>query len=153
VFGGQLELKPPELRLAQEAVVAPEYRDEFLARGAQVLRAFEAAYGITTNAAAGARPVVELIPIAYKLEVYDGLHARVNVWAVWLVAEEGLLATQQNWITVQLGLRWFNADWKVTAMGDHPGPVPQPPQGAVPEQSSPLPAPLTDYQQYRHVAS
>jgi hypothetical protein len=151
-FSGPLLLRPDELRAAQEAVVAPEYREEFESRGAQTLKAFQAAYGITANAAIGARPVLELIPIAYKLEVYDGLQARVDIWAVWLVAEEGLLAPQQNWITSQLTLRWVDGDWKVAASGGHPGPVPQPPQGAVPEQSSPLPATLTDYREYRHVS-
>jgi hypothetical protein len=95
---------------------------------------------------------VKLVPIAYKVESYGPAEARVSIWAVWLIAEEGLLAPQQNWITLQLSLQWLANDWKMAASGAHPGPVPQPPQSAVVEQSQPLPKPLTsDYSEYSHV--
>ena len=82
------------------------------------------------EATAGATPAVKLVPIAYKVESYDPTEARVSIWAVWLIAEQGILAPQQNWITLQLSLHWLDQDWKMAASGAHPGPVPQPPQGA-----------------------
>jgi hypothetical protein len=67
-----------------------------------------------------------------------------------VIAQEGLLPPQQNWITSQMTLRWFDRDWKVSASGAHPGPIPQPPSG-VESVSWPLSLALTDYQEYKHV--
>jgi hypothetical protein len=142
------------LRAAAGAIAAPEYRDQLVSQGAKGLQALNSAYGVQSNASAGATPAVKLVPIAYRVESYDPTEARVSIWAVWLIAEEGILAPQQNWITLQLSLRWLDNDWKMaTSSGAHPGPVPQPPQGAAVEQSQPLPAPLTsDYSEYSHVS-
>jgi hypothetical protein len=151
-LNGPMLLDLGALRAAAQAIAAPEFRDELVAEGAKGLQALNSAYGVQSNAQAGATPAVKLVPIAYKVESYDPTEARVSIWAVWLIAEQGILAPQQNWITLQISLRWLDQDWKMVASGAHPGPVPQPPQGAVIEQSQPLPAPLTsDYTEYSHV--
>ena len=152
-LNGPMLLDLGALRAAAQAIAAPQFRDELVAEGAKGLQAVNSAYGVQSNAQAGATPAVKLVPIAYKVESYDPTEARVSMWAVWLIAEQGILAPQQNWITLQISLHWLDQDWKMVASGAHPGPVPQPPQGAVIEQSQPLPAPLTgDYTDYTHVA-
>jgi hypothetical protein len=96
--------------------------------------------------------VVKLVPVAYQLESYTDSDASVSIWAVWLVAEEGLLVPQQNWTTTRMSLKWQRGDWKISGSGAHPGPIPQPPQGAVPESSNPLPDAVAHFQEYTHVA-
>ena len=73
-------------------------------------------FGSRTDYGAGATPAVKLVPIAYKLESYSAIEARVDVWAVWLIAEAGILAPQQIWITLQLSLNWLDGDWKMAAL-------------------------------------
>ncbi len=153
-LNGPMLLDSPALRAAAAAIAVPDYQAELVSQGDKGLQALNSAYGVQGNASAGATPAVKLVPIAYKLESYSALEARVSIWAVWLIAEEGILAPQQNWLTLQVSLHWLDSDWKLAASGAHPGPVPQPPQGAVTEQSQPLAAPLTsDYTEYKHAGS
>jgi hypothetical protein len=153
-LNGPILLDPAALRAAAAAIALPQYQAELIGQGDKGLQALNTTYGVQSNARAGATPAVKLVPIAYKLESYSAIEARVDIWAVWLIAEAGILAPQQNWITLQLSLNWLDSDWKMDASGAHPGPVPQPPQGAVAEQSQLLPAPLTtDYTEYKHVGS
>jgi hypothetical protein len=139
------------LRAAEDVIATPEYRGPLEEQTAKALQALDSAYGARSNDGMGATLVVRLVPVAYRVESYNPMEARVSIWAVWLLAEEGILAPQQAWITTQLQVRWLG-DWKLASSGSHPGPVPQPPQQAVDQQSMPLPAPLTgQYQEYRHV--
>jgi hypothetical protein len=152
-FNGPLLLDRETLQGTITAAASPDYRNDLEAQTAKALQALNSAYGVQSNARNDATPAIRLVPIAYRLESYSPVDARVSIWAVWMIAEEGILAPQQAWITTQLSLRWLG-DWKLYASGSHPGPVPQPPQEAVPEQSQPLAPPLTsDYQEYQHVGS
>jgi hypothetical protein len=151
-FNGPMVLRPYDMRAAVDTVATPEYRGELETQTAKALQALESYYGISAKAQAGITPVVKLVPIAFRIDSYTGDEAGVSIWAVWLIAEEGLLVPQQNWTTSHFVLKW-QGDWKVSASGAHPGPIPQPPQGAVPESSNPLPAAVSDFQEYTHVAS
>src|SRR5919108_5050419 len=133
-LNGPIVLDASALRAAEEVIATPDYRGPLEEQTAKALQALDSAYGIRSNASMGATAVVRLVPIPYRVESYNPTEARVSIWAVWLIAEEGILAPQQTWITTQLQLRWLG-DWKLSASGSHPGPVPQPPQESVTEQS------------------
>jgi hypothetical protein len=151
-FNGPMVLRPDDMRAAVDTVTTPEYRAELETQTGKALQALESYYGISAKAQAGVTPVVKLIPIAFHADSYSGDEAGVSIWAVWLIAQKGILVPQQNWTTSHFALKW-QGDWKVSASGTHPGPIPQPPQGAVPESSNPLPAAVSDFQEYTHVAS
>ncbi len=151
-LNGPVPYNADDLRAAVDVAATAEYRTDLEASTARDLQGLNSYYGIDVHAQAGARPVIKLVPIAYHLDAYSPAEASVGIWAVWLIAEEGLLVPQQHWTTTHIALKWQGGDWKISATGAHPGPIPQPVQGAVPESSTPLPAALTDYQEYTHVA-
>ncbi|PZS33208.1 MAG: hypothetical protein DLM58_08195 [Pseudonocardiales bacterium] len=151
-LNGPIVFDAAAMKAAEDVIATPDYRGPLEEQTAKALQALDSAYGVRSNASMGVTPAVRLVPVAYRLESYNPLEARVSIWAVWLIAEEGILAPQQAWMTTQLALRWLG-DWKLSSSGSHPGPVPQPPQEAVDQQSIPLPAPLTgQYQEYHHVS-
>jgi hypothetical protein len=147
---GPMLLQPDGLRRAEDLMAATEYRAELETQTAKAVQALESYYGFDAHAKVGATPVVKLAPIAYRVDAYRPSQATVTIWAVWLLAEEGLLIPQQNWITTQLAVTWQGGDWKLSASGTHPGPAPQPVQVPI-EMSTPLPPELTEFQEYRHV--
>jgi hypothetical protein len=147
---GPVLLRPDELRRAEDQMAASEYRAELESQTAKAVQALESYYGFNAHAQVGATPVVKLAPVAYRVDGYQPSQATVTIWGVWIFAEEGLLIPQQNWITTQLELKWQAGDWKLSASGTHPGPAPQAVQVPM-EQSTPLPAELTEFQEYRHV--
>jgi hypothetical protein len=124
-----------------------------LADGDANLRALNGAYGVAANAGRGVRVVIRYVPIAFHVDSYDGQHAAVSVWAVWVLAEGGVLAPRQHWLTSTMLLEWLAGDWRVTAASSRPGPVPAPAQEPAPDRSSPLPDVLTDYREYQHVSA
>jgi hypothetical protein len=132
-LNGPIVLDAAALKAAEDVVATPEYRGPLEQQTAQALRTLDSAYGVRSNASVGATPAVRLVPVAFRVESYNPTEARVSIWAVWLIAEEGLLPPQQAWITTQLALRW-SGDWKLSSSGAHPGPVPQPPQEEVDQQ-------------------
>jgi len=147
-----LVLHPDQVRAAEAVMVAPSYRDQLIATGDANLRALDSSFGLAFNAAMGIQVVIRYVPIAFHLDSYDGEHAAVSVWAVWVLAEAGILAPQQHWLTSTMLLEWTAGDWKVFGVGSRPGPVPSPPQQLVLDPSSPLPDTLTQYREYQHVA-
>jgi hypothetical protein len=148
-----LVLHPDQVRATEAVMAAPEYRDQLIAAGDANLRALDSSFGLGANAGLGIQVVVRYVPIAFHLDSYDGQHAAVSVWAVWVLAEAGILPPQQHWLTSTMLLEWTAGDWKVTGVGSRPGPVPAPPQQLVPDPSSPLPDALTQYREYQHVAA
>jgi hypothetical protein len=145
-------LHPDQVRAEEAVMAAPAYRDQMIAEGDQDLRAMNSSFGVAANAAMGVQVVLRYVPIAFHLDSYDGQHAAVSVWAVWLLAESGILPPQQHWLTSTMLLEWIGGDWKVTAVGSRPGPVPSPPQMVL-APSTPLPDTLTQYEEYQHVAA
>ncbi len=145
-------LHPELVRAAEAVMAAPSYRDQMIAEGDQSLRAMNSSYGVASNAGMGVQVVIRYVPIAFHLDSYDGQHAAVSVWAVWLLAESGILPPQQDWLTSTMLLEWTGGDWKVTAAGSRPGPVPSPPQQVL-APSTPLPDTLTRYREYQHVSA
>jgi hypothetical protein len=152
-LNSRLVLEPERIRQAEAVMAAPAYRDQLLAAGDANLRAMNAAYGVAAAASRGLQVVIRYVPIAFHLDSYDGRHAAVSVWAVWVLAEAGILAPQQHWLVSTILLEWLAGDWKVTAASSRPGPVPSSPEQQVLDPSSPLPDALTGYREYRHVSA
>jgi hypothetical protein len=146
-------LHPEQVRAEEAVMAAPSYRDQLIAAGDANLRAMNSSFGVASNAGMGIQVVIRYVPIAFHVESYDGEHAAVSVWAVWLLAEGGILAPQQHWLTSTILLEWTAGDWKVTGASSRPGPVPSPPQQLALDPSSPLPDALTQYEEYRHVSA
>jgi hypothetical protein len=146
-------LHPERLRAAEAVMAAPSYRDQLIADGDTNLRAMNSSFGLASNASFGVQVVIRYVPIAFHLDSYDGEHAAVSVWAVWVLAESGILVPQQHWLTSTILLEWTAGDWKVTGASSRPGPVPSPPQQLVLDPSSPLPDALTQYREYQHVSA
>jgi hypothetical protein len=148
-----LVLHPDQVRTAEAVMAAPEYRDQLIAAGDANLRALNSSFGVATNAGFGVQVVIRYVPVAFHLDSYDGLHAAVSVWAVWVLAESGILPAQQHWLTSTMLLEWTAGDWKVTGASSRPGPVPSPVPAENVASASPLPDVLTQYTEYRHVSA
>jgi hypothetical protein len=145
-------LHPDQIRLAVAAIAAADQKADLLVAADFSVRALNSSYGLSTNAAQGVAVVLRLVPIAWHLDSYDGQTAAVSIWAVWVFAEGGVLAPQQQWLTATFALQWAGGDWKVAGTSTRPGPVPAPPQQTLPNPSAPLPEALTNYEEYQHVS-
>ncbi len=152
-LNGPLVLHPDQFRAAEGVIAAPAYRTQMLAEGDASLRALNSSFGFASNGSMGIPIALRLAPIAYHLDSYDGEHAAVSVWAVWVFAEGGILAPQQHWFTATYLLEWTGGDWRVSGASARPGPIPAPPQQTVADPSSPLPDALTNYREYQHVSA
>ena len=153
VLNGPGVLRPDQVRSAEVVMAAESYRDQLIAAGDADLRTLDSSFGLAANAGMGIDVVIRYVPIAFHVDSYDGQHAAVSVWAVWVLAEAGILPPQQHWLTSTMLLQWTAGDWKVTGASSRPGPVPSPPQQLVLDPSSPLPDSLTQYREYQHVAA
>jgi hypothetical protein len=63
-------------------------------------------------------------PLAWRVEAYSDARASVAVWAVTVLSAQGVAVPQSEWMTVTVDLEWVEGDWRVTAIGDRPGPTP-----------------------------
>jgi hypothetical protein len=153
VLDSPLVLHPEQVRAAEAVIAAPAYRDQLIAAGDANLRALNSSFGLAAEADLGVQVVIRFVPIAFHVDSYEGEHAAVSVWAVWVLAEDGILAIQQHWLTSTILLEWTAGDWKLTGASSRPGPVPAPPQQLLFDPSSPLPDVLTQYREYQHVSA
>jgi hypothetical protein len=150
-LNGQTILHLDQVRAAEAVMATPGYRAQLLAEGDRSQRALDSSFGLSYNASHGIPVVIRLIPIAFHVDSYDGSHAGVSIWAVWILAEGGILIAQQHWLTATVLLEWSGGDWKVAGASQRAGPVPSPPQGGT-DATSQLPPQLTGYGEYQHVA-
>jgi hypothetical protein len=63
-------------------------------------------------------------PLAWRVEAYSDARASVAVWAVTVLSAQGVAVPQSEWMTVTVDLEWVEGDWRITAIGDRPGPTP-----------------------------
>lgn len=152
-LNGPMLLHPDQVRAAVAAMAATEHAADLLAASDTSVRALNSSYGLAANAAQGVPVAPRLVPVAWHLDSFDGLQAGVSIWAVWVLAEGGLVAPQQHWLTATFLLEWTDGDWKVAGTSTRPGTVPAPPQQTLPDPSAPLPAVLTQFEEYQHVAT
>jgi hypothetical protein len=151
VQNGRLLLDSAGYRKADDVMLAPVNRDAELQHDLQNLQALDNFYGFTTRPKKGFPVHVRFSPVAFHPDAYDGTHATVSVWALWLVAVDQILAPQVQWATWTYTLVWLR-DWKIEATGVRPGPAPYPAVGSD-AKASPLPDELTSWQEYAHVSN
>jgi hypothetical protein len=63
-------------------------------------------------------------PLAWRVEHFDAESASVSVWAVTVLSAQQVAVPQAEWITVTVSLVWVDAEWRVDAVRDTPGPTP-----------------------------
>jgi hypothetical protein len=143
---GPLVLHPDGYRAALGTLAAPEAKTKLLGEAETSLATIQNNLQIVTNAARGVQVSIGAYPLAYHVNNYSPTVTEVSVWAVGVIAEDGQLAPSQSWQTVTVDLEWTNGDWKVTADGTTPGPVPALVQS--PLQTKDLPQQLRDYSVY-----
>jgi hypothetical protein len=80
--------------------------------------------------------VFQTIPVRYRLDAYDGTHARVTIWQTGVGGyQDSSLPPQEAWGMTTVQLQWIDKDWKETAATVTDGPVP------VADSNPPTPAP------------
>lgn len=105
---------------AVEAVVAPESRDELVARVVDDVRLLRD----QLQEASGTVWFV-VAPLATRLDAYSSSHAVVRVWVVQVLAADGVAIPQSGWQTLTLDLRWHDGGWRVAGVDEAEGPTPQ----------------------------
>ncbi len=63
-------------------------------------------------------------PLAWRLDSYADVEARLSVWTVSVLSATGVAVPQSDWRTVTVTLRWESGGWRVAAVSDRPGPTP-----------------------------
>jgi hypothetical protein len=92
--------------------------------------------------------VFRTVPLAYRVDKYDGQSVDVSIWAETLVAVDGVQPPAEVWATDIYTVRWVDGDWKLAMTGGSPGPVPTISQSSV--QTSQLPTQLKEFKSYRY---
>lgn len=63
-------------------------------------------------------------PLAWRVDSFRGIEARVSVWTITILSAAGVAAPQSEYLTVTLDLAWVDGDWRVDGVRDTPGPTP-----------------------------
>lgn len=63
-------------------------------------------------------------PLAWDVEYFRDMQARVSVWTVTILSAEGVAAPQSEFLTVTLDLAYVDGDWRADGVRDTPGPTP-----------------------------
>jgi hypothetical protein len=90
--------------------------------------------------------VFQTIPVRYRLDAYDGAHARVSIWQTGVGGyQDSSLPPQEAWGMTTVQLQWIDKDWKETGATVTDGPVP------VADSNPPTPAPdlIHELQQFK----
>jgi hypothetical protein len=137
---------------AVETIAAPQARERLrrdLEDQAKVIAAsfFGLQDGDTALAQVQAGKVVfQTIPVRYRLDAYDGTHARVSIWQTGVGGyQDSSLPPQEAWGMTTVQLQWIDKDWKETGATVSDGPVP------VADSNPPTPAPdlIHELQQFK----
>jgi hypothetical protein len=117
-------------RLAVDAVAAPEARGQ-LRRDLDTTAAKVAAAltrgvgGGNTGRVDQGKVLFQTILVRYRLDAYDGTHARVSIWQVGVAGYQGSsLPVQEAWGVTTVQLRWVDMDWKEISATVTDGPTP-----------------------------
>ena len=148
LLAGPLLTTPSKYRQAEQVIYAPAARDRLMAASEQTLAGLQEQTQLLTNASKGVPVALIAVPVSYRVESYDGDHAAVSVWWVWLVGQQGAMAPIEEWVTSIVTLDW-QGDWRIADDNSGTAPVPQATQTA--SQSKDLPDQMHGYQEYGHV--
>ena len=149
LLAGPLLAMPTRYRQAEQVIYAPAARDRLLAEAEQTLAGLQDQTQLLSNASKGVPVALIAVPVSYQVELYDGDHATVSLWWVWVVGQQGAMAPIQAWITSVVTLAW-QGDWRIEDFNAGNAPVPQETQTA--SQSKDLPEQMHGYREYGHVS-
>jgi hypothetical protein len=147
LLGGQLLADPVRLREAERSIFTPAALSRYTAQQEALLQGLQDSIQLLSETAKGKRASIRLIPVAYKVQSFDGATARLSIWSTWLLGRDGLEGTLQTWSTATYTLQWLGG-WRVVGIETTPGPVPV--QGQPGDRSAGLPDQLVGYREYRH---
>jgi hypothetical protein len=147
LLAGPLLAAPPKYRAAERAVYAAAARDRLMAAAEQSLVALQDQTQLLSNASKGVPVALIAVPVSYQVELYDGDHATVSLWWVWVFGQQGAMAPVEEWITSIVTLDW-EGDWRIEDYGAASAPVPQATQTA--SQSTDLPEQMHGDREYGH---
>ena len=148
LLAGPLLTTPAGYRDAERVIYAPAARDRIMAEAEHGLAGLQDQTQILTNASKGVPVALLSVPISYQVDSYDGDHATVSLWWVWVVGQQGAMAPIQVWLTSIVTLDWLG-DWRIEDINSGDAPVPQETQTA--SQSKDLPEQMHSYQEFGHV--
>ncbi|HSR22898.1 MAG TPA: hypothetical protein VLW53_05060 [Candidatus Eisenbacteria bacterium] len=146
---GPLLATPPRYREAERVIFAPAARDKLMATTEQVLAGLQEQTQLLSNASKGVPVALIAVPVSYRLDSYDGNHAAVSLWWVWVVGQQGAMVPIQAWVTSIVTLAWLG-DWRIEAIDSANTPVPVLTQDVT--QSKDLPEQMHGYREYGHVS-
>jgi hypothetical protein len=149
LLAGPLLATPTRYRAAEQVIYAPAARDRLMAAAEQSLAGLQDQTQLLTNASKGVPVALIAVPVSYQVNSYEGDHATVSLWWVWVVGQQGAMAPIQAWITSIVTLDWLG-DWRIEDVNTGNAPVPQETQTA--SQSRDLPDQMHGYQEYGHVS-
>jgi hypothetical protein len=149
LLAGPLLTMPTRYRQAEQVIYAPAARDRLMAGVEQTLAGLQDQMHLLSNASKGVPVALIGVPVSYQVESYDGDHATVSLWWVWVVGQQGAMAPIEEWVTSIVTLDW-QGDWRIEDFNTASTPVPQATQTA--SQSTDLPEQMHGYQEYGHVS-
>ena len=142
LLSSEVLFDPAKRRAAVDAIAAPQARARMQRELAATARTVTAALlrGAGKGAAAALDPrkmIFQTIPVRYRVESYDGAHARVAIWTTGVGGyETSSLPVQEAWGVTTVALSWIDNDWKETSATVQDGPVP------VADDTPPTPTPI-----------
>jgi len=148
LLAGPLLTTPSKYRAAEQVIYAPAARDRLLTEAEQTLAAFQDQTHLLSNASKGVPVALLAVPVSYQVELYDGDHATVSLWWVWVLGQQGAMAPIQEWTTSVIALDW-QGDWRIEDF--NLGNTPVPAETQAPSSSTDLPEQMRGYQEYGHV--
>jgi hypothetical protein len=149
LLAGPLVTSPSKYREAERVIYTPAARDKLMAEAEQGLAGLQDQTQILSNASKGVPVALLSVPISYHLDSYDGDHATVSLWWVWVVGQQGAMAPFQLWLTSVVSLTWLG-DWRVEDINSANTPVPLLAQTTT--DSKDLPEQMHGYREYGHVS-
>jgi hypothetical protein len=117
-----LYLSDEDAAASAEVIVLPDAREEIVGDVVQEV-------GLLRDELASSAGTVWFVvaALATRVEDYDAAAGRavVRVWTMRVLSAEGVAVPQSGWQTLTFNLRWHAGDWKIAAMDEADGPVPQ----------------------------
>jgi hypothetical protein len=132
VLSSDLLFDSAKRRLAVDTIAAPEARGRLQRALDATAKTVTLALTRSTGATTGSgtldmeKVLFQTIPVRYRVDLYDGVHARISIWQTGVAGyQDSSLPAQEAWGVTTVELRWVDQDWKEigTTVQDGPAPV------------------------------
>ncbi len=158
VLSSELLFDSAKRRLAVDAIAAPEARGRLQRALDATAKTVTVALTGSTGGATGSvaldveKVLFQTIPVRYRVDLYDGAHARISIWQTGVAAyQDSSLPAQEAWGVTTVELRWVDHDWKETGATVQDGPAPVA-DGTPPAPTAALVRDAQRFKQYRYAA-